>query len=114
MAFELVDLIGGDLARSINIARKTGIGEAVWISGPTLETIEEKLTKSYETPHPIELVAFVKGIAPENVWTPTFAPKLEQVARRMTAFRRLWVISMHHDEIWFVYPKTGTDPSARV
>ena len=70
-------------------------GQAVgWVGDPCVGTVQNKLNKSYVSPHPIELIAYIDGnpMFPDNVWKPTLDNFLRQLPS-LSPFRRIgcWI-----------------------
>ncbi len=65
------------------------------IGDPTLERIRGKWAKSYETPRPIELLAFyeLQPTTPESWWKPAIDSFL-QSAWSSSPFRRVWLFDV--------------------
>jgi hypothetical protein len=110
-------------------AAASGASEGTWFGDPSLELITEKLfVKRYETPHPIELLAFGDDtLFPYEIWLPSFADRIRAlltaaltVERRSgKAFGRVWVANLgrlsRERPIWLVHPGVDglvTAPSA--
>ena len=68
-----------------------------------VQTIVSKLSKKYETPHPIELLAFIGAWAwgKSTGWQDALGPILQ--SQGLGPFRRVWVLGW--DEVQFVYPE---------
>ena len=106
VAFELVELIDEDLARSISRAD----GHCAWIADPTFEMVRTKLKKKkYQTKFPIELLAYadIDLLLPEDVWMPSFQKSLVEMLPG-SSFRRFWIfVAAQHCKpahIRFVHP----------
>ena len=67
-----------------------------------VETVQSKLTKSYRTSHPIELLAYFGALAwgESVIWKNRLSEAL--LAQGLGPFRRVWVLGW--DGIRFVYP----------
>jgi hypothetical protein len=112
VAFELVRLVDQDLAHGVTqtIANPDD-PKGVWFDDPTLERIQEKLTrKNYRSPHPMELLAWGDDtLLPQSTWVPKFAGDLRALfdASR-SPFQRLWVVNLGRlaasDPVWLVHP----------
>jgi hypothetical protein len=74
-----------------------------------VETVQSKVSKSYRTPHPIELLAHFGGLAwGKSVrWNNHLSEAL--LAQGLGPFRRVWVLGW--DGIRFVYPTVWDEPS---
>jgi hypothetical protein len=104
VAFELVELIDQELAR----ATSTAAAQVLWVDDPTLDSIRKKLRKQYETPHPVELLAYGGAeTLPDDVWEARFAQRLRDLVDE-AQFRRLWVFSLpqrnRQGRVRFVHP----------
>lgn len=112
VAFELVQLVDQGLAHAI--ARTVANPESpqgTWFGDPTLERVRDKLVaKSYETPHPMELLAYGDDtLLPREIWEPSFAEPLRKLFDTTPSrFRRVWVVNLGRyagaDPVWLVHP----------
>jgi hypothetical protein len=114
VAFELVD---STLAENISVAaRRNEPADGAWVGDPTMERILGKVdTKTYATPHPMELLAWSGAmITPPSVWIPMFEERLRGLRGR-SGFRRLWFVNLgvRRDErgVWLVDPPLITRKS---
>ncbi|HEX5646661.1 MAG TPA: hypothetical protein VFX56_06805 [Nitrospira sp.] len=81
-------------------------GQAMgWVGDPCVGTVQNKLNKSYVTPHPIELIAYIDGnpMFPDNVWKPTLDNFLRQLPS-LSPFRRIWVVDLGKQAIAYAHP----------
>jgi hypothetical protein len=105
VAFELVQLVDQDLARTLARGESSGL----WIGDPTLDMVRTKLIrKSYETQYPMELLAFGDDLLlPRDVWLPTFEQRLKNLLDE-SRFRRVWVVNLSRRvasrAVWLVHP----------
>ncbi len=66
--------------------------------------------KEYETPHPMELLAWGDDtLFPREIWAPMFVAKLRVLFDATPSrFRRLWVANLGreaaNDPVWLVHP----------
>lgn len=91
VAFELVELCDPNIARMLADPLRPG-NEYVRTSDPSGWIVRNKLRKSYDTTHPIELLCFTDGrvITPPDVILPTIRPYLGSFDH---VFRRAWLLS---------------------
>jgi hypothetical protein len=79
------------------------VSSAGWLGDPTADAIGQKFSKTYETEHPIELLAHINwGIMPlEEVWRAS----AENVASMISGspFRKLWVFDNTDNEIKYEF-----------
>jgi len=70
---------------------------------PVAETIQRKLKKEYETPHPIELLAYFGILASDRSvsWTSHLLRLIQSGG--LGTFRRVWICGRHR--VHFVYPE---------
>ena len=75
-----------------------------WIGDPTVPSIREKFTKSYSTPHSIELLAYIETnpMFPDEVWIADLEEFLSAQPRPLP-FRRIWVFDLGRNEVLFRY-----------
>jgi hypothetical protein len=112
VAFELVQLVDQDLAHGIALAiRDPDNAPGISFGDPTLERVQVKLRREYETPYPMELLAWGDDtLFPRDIWAPTFEAELRALfdAAR-SPFRRLWVVNVGRlaasDPVWLVHPR---------
>ncbi len=109
VAFELGELIDQGLARAISIGDSNGLAV-----DDTALTMAAKLTKTYRTPHPMELVLYGWAIVlPRDAWLPKFGERLKDLLDR-SMFRRLWVANLSSRPgdrgIWLVHSPRGSTP----
>lgn len=99
MAFELVELCDPNLARVLADPLRPG-SEYIRTSDPSSWIVRNKLRKSYETPHPIELLCYTDGriITPADVIVPTIRPYLSSFSH---VFRRTWLLC--EEEVFVVW-----------
>jgi len=70
---------------------------------------EKLLVRNYETPHPMELIAYteIDLLLPYDTWFASFAQQLRDMLERST-FERLWVFSRSQHgsagNVKFVHP----------
>lgn len=77
-----------------------------WVGDPCVETVQNKLQKTYATSAPIELIAYIdtNPMFPENVWKPTLDQFVDGLTS-LTPFRKLWVVDLRKKAI--AYEKGG-------
>ena len=70
-----------------------------------------KLRKEYETPYPMELLAWGDDtLSPRDIWAPMFEDELRTLLdASRSPFRRLWVVNVGRlaaaDPVWLVHPR---------
>jgi len=73
---------------------------------PLVEMIRKKFSKPYETPLPLELLAFYdrQSMAPDRLWLPDLK---DFVGANFNAspFRRIWLYDARRGQIRFVWPR---------
>lgn len=93
VAIELVELCDPNLARAFaDPAPDAGGVQYIRTSDPSFGIVRGKLRKSYQTPHPIELLCYTAGriITPPDVILPTISPLLGSFRH---TFRRAWLLA---------------------
>ncbi len=94
VAFELLELVDEDEARTISTASNEGF----WIGDPTARNLRRKLVEKkhkYASDHPMELIAFGGDtLGPKNVWVPTHDNNLVRDWLAESPFRRLRVVNI--------------------
>jgi len=109
IAFELVTLFDEHLAKTLAQAARGKATAGTWFGDPSLETVRVKCTKkNYETPNPIELVAWGDDtLLPYDCWAPSFEQRLKNLVDG-SAFQRLWVVNLSpklaKSAVWLVHP----------
>jgi hypothetical protein len=101
-----------DSVQSISVARGEFYGplfngqSMARIGDPCVRTVQNKLTKSYTTAHPIELIAYIdeNPMVPENVWKPKLDAFLNELPS-LAPFRKIWVLNLGKRNI--AYMKRG-------
>jgi hypothetical protein len=88
VAFELVNLCDPELAKVVAAGPNARTG-AFSTSDPSARIVKNKLGKTYDSQHPIELLIYADGpiITPDDVIIPTIRPILESAD---STFRRVW------------------------
>lgn len=88
IAFELVAITDPQLAE-INAGRKRYCGQGLWTEDPTQRIIRKKLSRKYESEHPIELLIYSDSlvITPDAIIMETAANWL---GSKEHPFRRAW------------------------
>lgn len=101
VAFELVELCDPNLAKAFSDpAPDDGGVQYIRTADPSFRIVRGKLRKSYETPHPVELLCYTAGriITPPDVILPTIAPMLGLFRH---TFRRAWLLANNRvHELW--------------
>lgn len=101
-----------DSLQSISVARGEFYGplfngqSMARVGDPCIRTVQNKLTRSYTTVYPIELIAYIdeNSMFPENVWKPTLDTFLNNLPS-LAPFRKLWVLDLGNGAI--AYTKRG-------
>ena len=88
VAFELAKLCDSKIAKVIAAGPKARL-DAFWTSDPSAEIVQKKLSKTYTTTHPIELLVYSNGllITPDDVIIPTITPIFKS---HNGPYRRAW------------------------
>lgn len=91
VAFELVRICDPNIAKILaagDEAHQIGF----FTGDPSERIIRNKLTKTYVTPHPMELLIYSEGvvITPDDVIIPTILPWFNAMSH---SFRRAWFMS---------------------
>jgi hypothetical protein len=78
------------------------------VGDPTIDRLTEKFGKTYQTPHPIELLAHYRlhPMLPDDCWLPRVRAFVE-AELPASPFQRVWVYDGEQDRIAFVYPAPG-------
>jgi len=86
----VAEICNEDIAREI----KNPSGQAFWTSSRLRETTKKKLSRSYETEYPVELLLYVNGreITPDNVLIPKLKSILRSTKTPKTKFKRIWFL----------------------
>ncbi len=76
------------------------------VGDPSVKTVQNKLTRSYTTDHPIELIAYIdeNPMFPENVWKPKLDAFLNELPS-LAPFQKIWVLDL--DKRIIAYMKHG-------
>lgn len=94
IAFELVELCDPNLAAEITRITKSGDTDpaAIWTSDPSGMVFTKKLSRRYQTDHPVELLCYTAG----RIVTPDdgIIAELQHlaVAVAQSPFRRIWLL----------------------
>jgi hypothetical protein len=90
IAFEVAEICNEDIAREI----KNPSGQAFWTSSRLREITKNKLSRSYETEYPVELLLYVDGreITPNNVIIPKLKLIIWSTKTSKIKFRRIWFL----------------------
>jgi len=88
VAFELVNLCDPELAKVV-AAGPNARTDAFSTSDPSARIVKNKLAKTYNSAHPIDLLIYADGpiITPDDVIMPTLRPILEIADN---PFRQVW------------------------
>ena len=101
-AFELVELCERQLAWSIkkSIQAKSVNAFSSWSSDPCKEIILEKMSKSYQTQYPIELLCYTDGrvINPDEAIIETIRDSIGMTEGGK--FRRVWLLGDDAAKVW--------------
>jgi hypothetical protein len=99
VAFELGEMCDTHIAETLN-RRDTNNGQGFYTSDPSEERVRSKLSKTYETLHPIELLLHWEGrtISTDDMVVSTIKPILE---REDHVFRRVWYLG--EQGVYLVY-----------
>jgi hypothetical protein len=75
------------MTRSVNAG-----AEFMWTADPTAAVIRNKLAKTYQTTHPIELLCYTDGrlVTPDDAIIPTIREIIE--AHGFGMFQRVWLL----------------------
>lgn len=103
-----------DSVQSISVARGEFSGplfngqSMARVGDPCIRTVQKKLTRSYTTAYPIELIAYIdeNPMFPENVWKPKLDAFLTELPS-LAPFRKIWVLDLGKHII--VYMKRGVE-----
>jgi hypothetical protein len=81
------------------------VASAGWLGDPTEPTIKKKFSKTYETEHPIELLAHINwGIMPlEDVWKASADNVSSMISG--SPFRKFWVYDCTDNKIKYEFEK---------
>lgn len=96
VAFELAELCAEDVAK---LVAKPARG-FTWTSDPSARIVRDKLTKTYLTPHRIELLLHTEGrlVSTDDMIIATIRPILQS---RDGPFQRVWLHGEHGGyEVW--------------
>lgn len=101
-----------DSVQSISVARGEFYGplfngqSMARVGDPCVRTVQNKLTKSYTTVHPIELIVYIdeNPMFPENVWKPKLDAFLNE-RPSLAPFQKIWVLDLGKRTI--AYMKRG-------
>ena len=90
---------GGFNGPVFSVQNTGGLGDSV------VPTIQNKLTKTYESDHPIELLGYldIAGMFPPQLWkgpANTFFQSLSDLG----PFRRIWVVDIRNESVEIVHP----------
>ncbi|MBK7492378.1 MAG: hypothetical protein IPI17_10575 [Nitrosomonas sp.] len=91
VAFELVELCDPQIAKVFSNPLAFG-SEYIRTSDPSRFIIQKKLTRSYITEHPVELLCYTDGRigTPPNLIIPTLKQRISNARHN---FRRAWLLS---------------------
>lgn len=75
-----------------------------WIGDPAVPAIRGKFAKTYSTPYPVELLAYIETnpMFPDEVWLADLEEFLGAQVRPLP-FRRIWVFHIGRNEVVFRY-----------
>ena len=75
-----------------------------WIGDPTVPRVQKKFATKYETPYPVELLAYIDRnlMFPDEVWLGDLSDFLDAEERPLK-FRRIWVFDVREKVIKFNY-----------
>lgn len=98
LAFELVELCDPNIAKAFN-RRDPDDVEVLWTSDPSSAVVLQKLSKSYETRYPAELLCYTDGriITTDNVIIPTLKHDIDFASYGY--FRRIWFMGESEIEV---------------
>jgi hypothetical protein len=89
IAFELVEICDGRLARKLSAIGKEDFG-FFRTQDPSWSVLQEKLRKSYQTNHPVELLCYVgRSLSADSQIRATIQPMIEMYNGQ---FRRFWLL----------------------
>jgi hypothetical protein len=74
---------------------------AVWVGDPTVDALKDKFSKSYTTPHRLELVAYIDNAAmfPDDVWLPRLGQFFDSLTSAPFAAIHVFDLRGGRDEI---------------